>query len=107
MLVFNIWFVSAIGIPDGYLGSAWAALAGYFAVMVISYFVGRHYYPLPYQTGRLALYTLLAALLYGAGICTELYFPAWLMYSTRVLLLAVYIGVISSFEHIPLLSRRR
>jgi O-antigen/teichoic acid export membrane protein len=107
ILVCNIWFVSAIGIPDGYLGSAWAALAGYFAVMVISYFVGRHYYPLTYQVRRLALYTLLAALLYGAGICTELYFPAWLMYSTRVLLLAVYIGVVSSFEHIPLLSRRR
>lgn len=105
MLGLNIIFVTAIGIPDGYLGSAWAALASYFAVMVISYFVGRHYYPLPYQTGRMALYTLLAALLYTAGIAAEMWFPLWLMYLTRVLMLCIYLGVVARFEQVPVLSR--
>jgi len=104
MLVLNIRFVTAIGIPDGYLGSAWAALASYFAVMVISYFVGRHYYPLPYQIGRMTLYTLLAALLYAAGTWTGAVFPTWLMYTTRSIFLAIYLGVICTFEEVPRIS---
>lgn len=104
MLGLNIWFVKAIGIPDGYLGSAWAALASYFAVMVISYFVGRHYYPLPYQIGRMAAYTLLAAALYAGGTIIWQFFPTWLMYTTRVLLLIIYLGVICTFEEVPRIS---
>ena len=104
MLGLNVWFVTAIGIPDGYLGSAWAALGSYFAVMVISYFVGRHYYPLPYQVGRLALYTLLAAVLYAGGMWIEPFFPAWLLYTTRIIMLVIYIGVICSFEEVPRIS---
>ena len=104
MLGLNVWFVTAIGIPDGYLGSAWAALGSYFAVMVISYFVGRHYYPLPYQVGRLALYTLLAAVLYAGGIWIEPFFPAWLLYTTRIIMLVIYLGVICSFEEVPRIS---
>lgn len=104
MLGFNIWFVSSIGMPDGYLGSAWAALASYFIVMLISYFVGRHYYPLPYQTGRMLLYTLLAAVLYVAGEWSEIFTP-WLMYLTRILMLVIYIGVVARFERLPLPHR--
>ena len=104
MLGLNVWFVTAIGIPDGYLGSAWAALGSYFAVMVISYFVGRHYYPLPYQVGRLALYTLLAAVLYAGGIWIKPFFPAWLLYTTRIIMLVIYLGVICSFEEVPRIS---
>ncbi len=104
MLGLNIWLVSAIGIPDGYLGSAWAALGSYFAVMVISYFVGRHYYPLPYQLGRMGAYTLLAAILYAAGIWIEGMFPTWLMYTTRTIMLIIYLGVICTFEEVPRIS---
>lgn len=104
MLGLNIRFVTAIGIPDGYLGSAWAALASYFAVMVISYFVGRHYYPLPYQIGRMTLYTLLAAILYAAGTWIGTVAPTWLMYTSRTLLLMIYLGVVCLFEEVPRIS---
>lgn len=104
MLGLNIWFVTAIGIPDGYLGSAWAALASYFAVMVISYFVGRHYYPLPYQIGRMTLYTLLAGALYAAGMWIEDVYAMWLVYVTRILMLVVYLGVVCTFEEVPKVS---
>ncbi|MDE7402859.1 MAG: oligosaccharide flippase family protein [Muribaculaceae bacterium] len=107
MLGFNIWFVRAIGIPNGYMGSAWAALASYFLVMLLSYFVGRHYYPLPYQVGRMLLYTLLAAVLLGAGLWIGSLYTGWFLYCTRILLLLIYIGVVSNFEHIPLLHRRK
>lgn len=90
MLVLNVWLVRLIGIPDGYMGSAWAAFISYFAVMCLSYFVGRAYYPLPYPVGRLTGYTALAAVLYVAG--EWLCFPTamWLTYIVRLGLLGVY-----------------
>ncbi|MBD5302925.1 MAG: oligosaccharide flippase family protein [Bacteroides sp.] len=104
MLGLNLWLVPMIGIPDGYIGSAWAALGAYFLVMVISYFVGRHYYPIPYQTGRLALYTLLAGVLYAGGQWIDGVFASWIVYTTRVLMLIVYLGVICTFEEVPRIS---
>lgn len=106
MLGLNIWLVPAIGIPDGYLGSAWAALISYFTVMLISYFVGRHYYPLPYQIGRMSLYTLLAAILYGAGTWAENLFTPWLAYTTKILMLLIYAGIVANYEHLPLPKRK-
>lgn len=101
MLGLNIWLVRAIGIPGGYIGSAWAALISYFIVMVLSYFLGRHYYPLPYQTGRMFLYLLLAAGLYAAGMWFETIFAMWLTYAVRILLLCVYAGAVLVFERPP------
>lgn len=106
MLGLNIWLVPAIGIPNGYLGSAWAALISYFTVMLISYFVGRHYYPLPYQIGRMSLYTLLAAILYGAGTWVENLFTPWLAYTTKILMLLIYAGIVANYEHLPLPKRK-
>lgn len=94
MLGFNLWLVPAIGIPDGYLGSAWAALISYFLVMCISYIVGRHYYPLPYPLGKIAIYTAIAALFYVAGDWLDFDNIIWLTYLSRSLLLAVYIGIV-------------
>lgn len=104
MLVLNIVLVPAIGIPDGYIGSAWAALISYFAVMLISYFVGQHFYPLPYQIGRMGLYSLLAAVLYAAGEWIEPFFPAWLLFATRSILLIIYLAVVCAFEEVPVIS---
>ena len=78
MLGLNIWLVPAIGIPDGYMGSAWAALISYAIVMVMSYFAGRKYYPLPYQTGRIAMYAAVAGVLYAGGMMMESFFPLWI-----------------------------
>ncbi len=98
MLGFNVWWVKAIGIPDGYLGSAWAALASYFLVMAVSWILGRKYYPIPYDLKKIGLYTLLAAGLWIAG--SVLYFEnmMWLTYILRSLCLCVYIGVLVMLE---------
>lgn len=105
MLGLNLWLVPLIGIPDGYMGSAWAALISYFTVMVVSYFVGRHYYPLPYEIRRMGLYTLLALLLYFVGDTTRLFVPMWATYAMRLILLAIYVMTVTRFERIPVLSR--
>lgn len=104
MLGLNIWFVPAIGIPDGYLGSAWAALISYFMVMVISYFVGRHYYPIAYPLKKIGAYTLFAAVLYIISIFTEWNSMMWLTYIVRVLLLMVYIVIICLNENVPVIT---
>ncbi len=91
MLVLNLILVPLIGIPDGYMGSAWAAFISYFVIMTLSYFVGRKYYPIPYPLKEMGLYTLLAAVLWFVGtvVITEA-LPAWLLYTSRTLLLAIF-----------------
>jgi O-antigen/teichoic acid export membrane protein len=42
----------------GYMGSAWATLACYFAMAVISYLLGRRFYPVAYDVKRILLYVL-------------------------------------------------
>lgn len=102
MLGFNLWLVPAIGIPDGYMGSAWSALISYFTVMAVSYFLGRRYYPLPYQLGRMACYLILATVLYAAGFYMEGRMHPWLIYVSRAVLLVLYAYVVVKVEKLPL-----
>lgn len=102
MFVLNVWLVRMIGIPDGYMGSAWAALISYFTVMVVSYFVGRHYYPLPYQVGRMTLYLALAVAMYLGVVCLENIFSTSVLYAVKILMLAIYIGVVIIAEKMPI-----
>lgn len=104
MLGLNLWLVPAIGIPDGYMGSAWAALISYFIVMVLSYFIGRKYYPIDYHLGRMGLYTIFAAILYVVGIYAEWPQMMWLTYSVRTILIIAYAVVVCTFENVPLVS---
>lgn len=48
----------------GYLGAAWATLACYATMMVLSYFWGRRYYKIPYPIERFAIYAAVAIGLY-------------------------------------------
>ena len=107
MLALNLWLVPAIGIPRGYMGSAYAALISYFVVMVASYFIGRRYYPVDYDLRRIGAYALLAAALYAAGEWL-LSFPdnAALRYSLRTVLLLVYVAAVCCFEDVPFVSVR-
>lgn len=104
MFVLNVWLVRMIGIPDGYMGSAWAALISYFTVMVVSYFVGRHYYPLPYQVGRMTLYLALAVTMYLGVVYLENIFSTSVLYAVKILMLAIYIGVVIIAEKMPILG---
>lgn len=100
----NVWLVTSIGIPDGYMGSAWAALISYFAVMVLSWAVGRKYYPVPYPIVRMGCYGLLAAVLCLAGTMTDPEATPWLAYAVRTVLLLIYIIILALFENIPVLT---
>jgi O-antigen/teichoic acid export membrane protein len=40
----------------GFIGSAWATLVCYFSMTLASYGLGKKYFPIPYQLGRISLY---------------------------------------------------
>lgn len=108
MLGLNLVLVPMIGVPGGYMGSAWAALIAYGLMMIVSWIAGQHYYPLKYEYKRIALYTLIAGALYAIGsyVCD---FPTaiWATYLTRTCLLLLYLAIIVRYERLPLPGRRR
>jgi O-antigen/teichoic acid export membrane protein len=55
----NIWLVPKIG----YFGSAWATLAAYVIMTIISYGLMRKHHPMPYDLSSIAQYVLLALVL--------------------------------------------
>lgn len=106
MFTLNLLLVPAIGIPNGYVGSAWAATISYFVIMILSYIVGRRYYPLPYELKRIGSYFLLGAILWGIGeFAVDFSDHLWLTYSMRLTLLALYIFIVSINEEVPIVSK--
>ena len=91
MLGFNLLLVPAIGIPGGYMGSAYAALIAYGIVMILSYFAGRKYYPLPYDLKSILTYSVYAAFLYAVSQLTDIPEHPVLTYGLRTLLLLLYL----------------
>ena len=98
----NVWLIPIIG----YMGSAWATLASYGAMMIVSYFLGNHYYPIPYDLKRIFFY-FAAAL--GIYFLAQYIQPesGWLRYVIGVaLLIAFTVAVwVSESRKKPLLSQ--
>ena len=63
IVVLNILFVPVYS----YLASAWASVAGYAVILLLSYWIGQKEYPIRYDLKSLGLYVLLAAVLYVIG----------------------------------------
>ena len=56
----NFWWIPIIG----YMGSAWATLICYTSMTLACYFIGKQYYPIPYQIFRMLLYLFVAVGVY-------------------------------------------
>lgn len=52
----------------GFVGSAWATFACYFSMMVVSLFLGRKHYPIPYDLKRIFSYIFLSFVLYKLSV---------------------------------------
>ena len=92
----------------GYMASAWAGVAGYFTITVVSYVVGQRRYPISYDLKSIGSYMLLAAVLYGISL--------WIVPENLVLrllfrtaLLALFIAYIIKkdlpLSRIPIINR--
>ncbi|MCK5824211.1 MAG: polysaccharide biosynthesis protein [Ichthyobacteriaceae bacterium] len=51
-ITLNIWLIPIIS----YYGSAWATLASYSTMMILSYVIGQRIYPIPYNMKKIVLY---------------------------------------------------
>jgi O-antigen/teichoic acid export membrane protein len=51
-ITINYFFIPSIG----YYASAYATLAAYASMMILSYYFGRKYYPIPYNLRKIAFY---------------------------------------------------
>jgi O-antigen/teichoic acid export membrane protein len=82
----------------GYTGAAWAHLACYAAMMIISYFWGKKVYPIPYKVKRFLLYLISALGLYFISVAVH---PNELLIRLlfNALLLAVFVAVAIISEH--------
>lgn len=77
----------------GFIASAWATLIAYLAMVIVSYFLGRKYYPVPYPLKSILLY-LCSAILIG--------FLSFYVFNRNLIvgsvLLLVFLGLVYKFE---------
>ncbi len=97
----NIWWIPIWG----YHGSAWATLACYLFMVVISWLLGRRYYPVPYKLGKITGYIAFGLTLYAAHhFATEVYLiNTWLSASAS---LTAYLVTTAWFDFRPLLRHK-
>lgn len=81
----------------GYAGSAFALLACFFAMMVVSYFLGQKYYPIPYPIKRILTYFAIALALFAVSRFTTQAPPVF-KYPAHTVLLFIFMGFIFMFE---------
>ena len=83
-IALNIWWIPLFG----YVGSAWATLACYGSMAIVSYLLGRKYYPVDYDVKRVLGYIGLGIGLYfahGQLLMTSAWQP-WLLASALMLI---------------------
>ena len=99
--------LQAIFVPRiGYIASAASSTVCYFVIMLLSYFVGRKYLPIPYDLKRIGAYTLvtvgLLAIYYGVYDI-----GMWARIGIGTLLLLVYCVILIKFDFNVFRNRRK
>ena len=87
----------------GYKGSAFTVLVCFFTMVLISYFLGQKYYPIPYNVKRIALYFLLTAVIFIVSMITSTQ-PVVLKYLSHTILIFVFIISVYLMEKRELMS---
>ncbi|PKP19680.1 MAG: polysaccharide biosynthesis protein [Bacteroidetes bacterium HGW-Bacteroidetes-21] len=63
-IILNLILIPIIG----YMGAAWATFNCYFLMMVVSYFIGQKYFPVPYKLVRTGFYIVIAPAVWGLSL---------------------------------------
>ncbi|MFA5982549.1 MAG: oligosaccharide flippase family protein [Methylococcaceae bacterium] len=92
-IALNVWWIPQLG----YMGSAWATLACYAMMALLSYALGRHYFPVNYDIKRLLCYIGLGLALFQSDhyLIKVLEWPPVQLASV---LLTVYLLAVLLFE---------
>lgn len=86
ILALNVWLVPLYG----YIASAWASVAGYGVITLLSYVIGQKKYPVIYPLKDMAVYLVLAAVLFVLSeiVCVQ-HVILRLLYHTLLILIFV------------------
>lgn len=85
--------VNVLFIPEySYMACAWGGVAGYGTAMVLSYFVGQHYYPIRYPLGSIFGYVILTAILYVAIDYSNALFSFWTSLVVNTFLVGIFLA---------------
>lgn len=98
-LVLNIWLIPIIG----FKGSAIATLSAYGSMMILSYYFGRKYYPIPYNLKKIGLYLFISTLF---SIVSFYYFRENYIVGTSMLVVFLAIVYLSEKNEIKQLLKR-
>jgi len=103
--------VDVLFIPShSYMACAWAGFVAYGVSMLLSYFIGQHYYPIKYPLGQMAFYTLAAVLLFGVMAYGRQTLPMALSLALNTLLVVVFLAIIVKrdvpLKSLPVIGRR-
>jgi len=92
----------------GYVASAWASVAGYGVITILSYWLGQKKYPIKYDIKGIGKYMLLAALLYAASSFIPVH-NFYLRMLFHTVLLVVFLAYVTKndmpLKQIPILNR--
>lgn len=92
----------------GYMACAWAGVAGYGTITLLSYFIGQKKYPIEYNLRSISIYILLAGLLYAISQLVVLE-NMILRLAFRTVLLLLFVAYIIKkdlpLEQIPIINR--
>jgi O-antigen/teichoic acid export membrane protein len=89
-IVLNILWIPLYG----YTGAAWVTLICYLFMSWATWVTGQKHYPVPYQLGRMMLYTVSALGLWAAAEWLCPFLPASIQWSVRLLLFAGYLVMV-------------
>lgn len=100
-IVLNVWWIPLWG----YVGAAWATLVCYASMVLLSWALGRYFYPVPYPVFRMLCYLLLAvSLLLSKSWLQQQW--AWSSIGAASFCLGLYLCVVGWSDIRPLWRRR-
>ena len=92
----------------GYVASAWASVAGYGTITLLSYIIGQKKYPVSYPLRSMAIYLLMAAVVYTLYQTISID-NVWLRLGFRSVLLLAFVAYIVKrdlpLKSIPVINR--
>jgi O-antigen/teichoic acid export membrane protein len=99
-ILLNIWWLPIYG----FYGAAWATLICYGTMLILCFYLGKKYYPIPYRISGFLFYFFLATLTYGlsAWINSQFYPITWLQITINSSLFCLFLLAISKKEGVTL-----
>ena len=93
-----------------YMACAWAGFAAYATSMILSYFIGQRYYPIAYPMKEMAIYLILAILLFGGILMANNTHILWLAIPVNTLLIGAFVAYLVKkdfpLSSLPVIGRK-